>query len=407
MNPPISLEKTTEARSEQLTFWALAILVTVLPWSLALMQIAFGVVCTAFLYAAIIGTNSRNFRSSLTLLVAAYILVRILSAIMSADPGKSFISILRTDWVILAVPLIGSSSLSTKKTHKVLQILAISGAIAGIYGIIQFFWGYEVFRSKNLASMGKFFRATGGYNFYLTYAGNQLMIFAVVLGLFFSEKTWTRTRKYYLLGTIILFLSIVATFARSTWLAIIVVIAVGTLLVDRRKFWIAMAAVVGAVFVASMISPEIKARIISIVDLSQNENRFNLWLTSFNMISAHPFFGIGPGLFNTMFPIFKVPGYYDAFGHSHNDYINLAVNSGIPALLVWLGIWVVWFRQSVKTLLKAGSEAVQRRGILLGSIMAISGIMFAAIFQCYYTDLENNLMWWTVALMAVLQSSRE
>ena len=39
------------------------------------------------------------------------------------------------------------------------------------------------------------------------------------------------------------------------------------------------------------------------------------------------------------------------------------------------------------------------RKVLAGSILGITGIMLAAVFQCYWTDLENNIAWWFTGIM--------
>ena len=41
------------------------------------------------------------------------------------------------------------------------------------------------------------------------------------------------------------------------------------------------------------------------------------------------------------------------------------------------------------------------RKIVLGSILAIAGILTASFFQCFYTDLENNILWWVIAAVSL------
>ncbi len=123
--------------------------------------------------------------------------------------------------------------------------------------------------------------------------------------------------------------------------------------------------------------------------------RVTLWKTSWNIINSHPFFGIGPGFFSDYFQIFKASGLYDRMGHAHNDYLNTAVYGGIIGLITWLGMWISWFCFAVKKYIRLSSDGVDKK-ILLAGILGLAGILFASMFQCYYTDLENNLMWWFV-----------
>ncbi|NIV03805.1 MAG: hypothetical protein GWN59_04050 [Calditrichae bacterium] len=127
------------------------------------------------------------------------------------------------------------------------------------------------------------------------------------------------------------------------------------------------------------------------------------------MIVANPLWGIGPGLFDQVFEIYKVPGFYDAFGHSHNDFLNMAVNSGILGLLAWLGVWGSWFYFVLKAFRQNQLFKFESR-LMLGCILSISGILVAALFQCYFTDLENNIAWWFIAalgLHAAIQENKQ
>lgn len=376
------------------------LLALVLPWSLALMQIALGLVCLGGAALLIFDKNSKKFRPQIAVFIGLYLAVRLLSAFFSPQPLRSITSIIQNDWVAMVILIPMTATLSSKTLRKVIHVLIFSASLAAVYGIVQWFSGIDLFRDRTLPAMGNYYRSTGGYNFYLTFAGNQLMVLAVVAaGILMGLKQQLPGLKYLIPGAVLILLSIMATFARSTWLALIVVAAVLTLMVDRRWFLGALAGILAVGIIASLISPEIATRLSSIADIGQNENRLNLWHTSWRMISDFPLLGIGPDLFNDLFPQYRVPGYYDAYGHAHNDYINVAVNSGFLGLLSWILLWGAWFREVLTGL--RGSLNDNDRFVLLGSLAAISGILFAAIFQCYFTDLENNLLWWVMAAIGI------
>lgn len=373
-----------------------------MPWSLALMQIALGLVLATGYFSLI--RNKRPVQlNTFLLLLGGYLLLRFISIYFSPDPARSFRAVYKQDWTLPLLPLMATIELDSRTIRNSLQTLLISATLVGVYGIIQMFLGVEYVRGKNLAAYGNLFRATGSYSFYLTFAGNQLMFFVFLLGVFLLEKQTKQRRVFQAIMLTILFLSILSTFGRSAWLAIILATGLGTLLVNRRLFGYAMLGISIIAGVAMLISPDIQERIFSIFDMSKNAARLNLWYTSIEMIKANPFTGLGPGLFNRFFEMYKVPGVYDAYGHSHNDYLNIAVNSGIPALLVWLGAWVSWFAYTLKQYFTVEGEDKQR---MLGAILAITAIGFAAIFQCYYTDLENNIVWLFFAGIALVKSKK-
>ena len=183
-----------------------------------------------------------------------------------------------------------------------------------------------------------------------------------------------------------------ATFGRSAWIAVLLVGGAGVILAGS-KFIRTSAIIVGLIGLLLIVSvPELNDRLISSFDLSSNADRLNLWKTALAMTADKPLFGIGPGLFGQEFTSYMVAGKYDATGHPHNDYLNLAATSGIFTLVAWLLIWGSWFYYCIKAYRNL-SPLQPDRPILLGIILSITGILVASFFQCYYTDLENNICW--------------
>ena len=378
----------------------------VLPWSLAAMQIAAVLVVVGSVIHSVRQKQSPVKWHPFYLFLGIYLVTQILAAVQSPKPIGSLVSVWNNDWFILLVPFLASLAISDKWQKVALDALLISAAIVGVYGIFQFLTGIEIFHGSRLAEMGRFYRATGGYNFYLTFAGNQLMAFGIALSFFLFEKEWKRKKILYLVILLLVLLSILATFGRSTWIGLFFIILLGAWLVNRRVFIIAGLTLVSIGIVASILSPEISNRLLSIFDPSKNEARLNIWRTAWRMFQAHPIFGIGPGVFNDLFPIFKVPGFYDATGHAHNDYLNTAVNSGIVGFIAWVAVWISWFYYTIKSF-QSQLLSPENLAITVGAVFAISGIMVAALFQCYYTDLENNIFWWFMAASSLLVLNRE
>jgi O-antigen ligase len=381
-------------------YYTLILLFLLIPWSLAGMQIALALFSVMTIGVLFFRRKKPHLNFLFFKLLAVYLAARLISALFAPEPFSSFKAILDTEWVIFTIPLLFSIDFSEKKQRIALQTLIFSAALVGIYGCIQFFYGLEYFRGQQLTPMGGFYRASGGYNHYLTLAGNQLMLLGIGVAFFLLEGKWNRLKTLYFIAAMIIFLSVIATFGRSAWLALMVLMGLTVLLTKTRLFGYVFGVMLLAAVVASLISPEVQARFISIFDISQNQDRFNLWHTALNMIKNNPIWGVGQGNFTRVFPLYEVPGFYDSKVHAHNDYLNAAANSGMPSALAWLALWISWFYVSLKTYLRKNLSLFERQ-VLLGSILALSGILFAALFQCYYTDLENNLLWWTLASLGL------
>ncbi len=372
----------------------------VLPWSLAAMQIALGLVLCMVILLWIRVKSLPKITHPIFIFIAIYVVLRAISALVSPEATFSLAALLQTDWVVLTIPFLIGSLLWSAHLEKTLHQLLLSVVVISIYGIIQFFVGFDIFRGKELSLFGNFYRASGGFSHYLTFAGSQLLWFGLILGVFLAEKNWNRKKYIYLSITLIVLLSLIATLARSAWIGILVIVGLGTLLINRKLFLYAAITMIIIGVIAAMLSPEVQTRITSIFDVSQNENRLTLWKTALRIIEDNPMWGTGPGFFEQSFFKYKVPGFHDATGHAHNDYLNVAVNSGIFAMLSWLSVWGCWFYFALKTFWKTNISEFEKQ-VLLGSILAITGIMVAAIFQCYWTDLENNIAWWFLGALGL------
>ncbi len=87
------------------------------------------------------------------------------------------------------------------------------------------------------------------------------------------------------------------------------------------------------------------------------------------MIAAKPWFGWGGGSYYTAFPPFKSAGMSLYFDHAHNDYAQIAADTGLvgSALLAGAVLATLW---RIRRLLASG-ESAQTRGIGYGVAMAI------------------------------------
>nr|HQV30296.1 hypothetical protein [Calditrichia bacterium] len=77
-----------------------------------------------------------------------------------------------------------------------------------------------------------------------------------------------------------------------------------------------------------------------------------------------------------------------------------------PAMLAWLGMWGFLIFSAFKGYRNPQNSAYQRT-IIRGMVAAVAGILLAGFFQCYYTDLENNIFWWAMVVWGVNMLPKE
>ena len=363
------------------------------------MQIAFGLLALFSIFKLIFKNKTRITFHPFYYFIFCYLMANAITILLTDNHYPAFKSFINNDWIIFLVPFFISNSPGSSVRRQGFYILLVSAALVGVYGIVQHFVGIEFFRHKLLGHEGNFFRSVGGYSFYLAYAANQLFAFCLAFSFLLLSKN---KNKKILLSVIVLiiFLSILTTYARSTWLALIIVIFLGSILVSKKTSFYVIGVSIIIVTIIFLLIPDLQHRFISIFDPAKNETRINLWKTSRDIFLDHPWIGVGQGNFNKFFRIYQVPGFYDSSCHAHNDYINIMVINGLLGILSWLGMWTAWFYYALKAFYSNKIDVPDRR-ILLGSILGIAGILIAAFFQCYYRDLENNIFWWFLAATAI------
>ncbi|RKU12295.1 hypothetical protein C6502_06005 [Candidatus Poribacteria bacterium] len=69
------------------------------------------------------------------------------------------------------------------------------------------------------------------------------------------------------------------------------------------------------------------------------------WKTSAQLIAKHPITGIGLGRFRHEYQLHAPAGFHHKPYHAHNIYLHIAVEQGIPSLILFLGILFLIFRQ--------------------------------------------------------------
>ncbi len=324
--------------------------------------------------------------------LAFYVGWNLVSAAVSIRPVHSLAAVADNEWPALLMLMMFWTIDDAKFLRSVITAFFLTSGMALLYALWQVFGGVEFYRNMTLDWIGGYYRAVGFYSFYLTFAAFALTVFFFAAAFALEVK---KLRVMHLLLAVLSFGAIIGSFARSVWLALAAGIPVFGFLKNRTLGIGITAFAIVLVASAVLIEPTIRYRAESIIDVSQNQTRLNLWKTSLNIFLAHPILGVGEDNFDAVFDRYKVQGYYDTTVHPHNDYLSVLVASGLPGLVAFLGMWAIALREGLKGWKHASDP--QLRAILLGGIFSLFGLLIAAFFQNYYGSFINCLGWWFVA----------
>jgi len=194
--------------------------------------------------------------------------------------------------------------------------------------------------------------------------------------------------------------SILLGWNRSIWLA---TAAGGVYLIWhwRKLLLLALPVVLAA---AIWLAPGARGRVVSMFqphgDLDSNQFRIVCWRTGWEMIKAHPWFGLGPEVVRIKFQEWVPadiprPLPTGSYIHLHNLYIHYAAERGVPTMLMllWLLIKILFdFLRAIRRLPPGPSDA---KFLLHGGVAVVIAIMVSGMFEVNLGDSEILTMFLT------------
>lgn len=362
------------------------------PWSIAGAQTMVALGLLAWLAKMLLAGRVNLTRTPLNLPILLYVATLVIAVIVSPFKMHSLLAF-KEEWLLLIFFLIVNNVKEEGEVEKLLTILIAVSTLVGLYAVWQHYSGMDMYRSASLEPRGSVFISLGFFSHHLTFGGYLMLTFLLASVLSLHAKRSGLRRIIDFCAPIVLGFSLVFSYARSAWLGVVMGILAFGVLKGGKFILLMMVGICVLAFLIYVIEPTSWDRVKEI-NLSKDKpesTRIRLWQTSIAMIKKSPVWGVGLGGWGVLFDEYKVEGAYAATCHPHNDYLNVAVNTGLLGLLAYLGIWAVFLHSTVRSVLRnTGSRLA--RSVQMGGAVAIAGFLFAGLLQCYYTDAEVNML---------------
>lgn len=253
------------------------------------------------------------------------------------------------------------------------------------------------------------------------FAGYLISLIPLLFAYIFTVKREWRVPLAILvvLGTIFLFL----TQSRAGFLGLFFSFALFAFFVLRKKetkkqtkIWIAAFAGT-AVFLLLALSFKgntTLTRIRESMNFKSTNIRFRLlsYRSTINIIKDHPITGTGTGTFYNVYPKYRVPEMKEVFNfvetpkYTHNDFLQVASETGLLGLGVFLWLIFVFFRNGLKII--NGSQDPYNNWVVLGSVCSFAGMLVQMVFDFNFYRPETALNFWMLAaIVSVMSVSRD
>jgi O-antigen ligase len=314
---------------------------------------------------------------------------------LSVEPLATVDALLR----FLAYVLIGLAAWvtldSSERIRQAAWVLAISGAFQALYGATEYLSGHQ-----HIFGYAKRFytdEASGTFinrNHFATYLAATLP-FALALALHRRgesppARSWRErlaplleprgaSRVIAAIASASIWIGVVLSYSRAGLAVALVATATFALLSAGPRARVAWRITAALVLLPTIVLLFLEVRapgerfVTDEEDLSTLGGRVDVWRVGLDMATRHPLFGTGLGTFEAAFSPLRPPGVDLRWTHVHSDWLEAAIEGGLPTLLAMLGLAFIVGRQLLDG---AGSPLTAAPAAALCAIALHAGVDF-------------------------------
>lgn len=266
-------------------------------------------------------------------------------------------------------------------------VLIASATLAGLFGLYQYWQDLGQTVSTESAN-----RPEGNLSTYMTFAGLLMLVGVLALARVIFQKPMQRW-VWASIG--IITLALLLTLTRQAWLGFFIG-SVFLVFVWRKKMLLLFPIILLVGYIASPLPAQNRINTMFSGKDRTFETRTNLWQVGWEVFKDYPLTGCGfrcVDLVNNQYPdplYEKTHDLHRAVKYlrgMHNNFMQLAVDTGILGLTAWLGIWVCFFRLLYHRA-KAIKRDPQERWAIYGSAAAVLAFLVGGFFESNLYDSE-------------------
>ena len=344
-------------------------------------------------------------RTAVDIVIGCYVLLSGLSVLISPDYGFSIYNYIHLmGRYILVYYLIVNNVSSKEQLRRLVWALLLGALFVTCYGLYQYFHGIDI-SALDWVDKEQFpdltvrvFSTLGNPNLLAAFL---VIMMAIAGGMALCNRTRIFKILLFLL-TILMALCLVYTYSRGAWISILAVALFYSIINNRRIMWFFLLLPIIGFFAHNAILERLTS-ILNPTDTSATM-RMALWESTFAMISAKPWLGIGWGAYWLVYPQydFYVNDISVKIFHAHNTYLHIAAEIGIPGFLAFMLIAYMHLRKAI-TVMRANTGC-WLGGLMLGAVganvaMAINGLTDHILFNTQLC----MLFWLTNAMIVVAE----
>jgi O-antigen ligase len=249
---------------------------------------------------------------------------------------------------------------------------------------------------------GRDWRATGFYDHWTTYSEALQLIASLTLGLFVALPR-KRTRNGVLLALAIVSMcgALVLTVTRASLLGLVVSAAlIAAIGLSRRSLLVIAACALPLVFAGLFVLHQ--KRNVGFFDSKDDSIRWRQTVQreGFQLLVSNPrHLLVGVGM-DSIKAHWRQWGLFDngrlPMGHMHSDYLQIALERGVPTLIAWLVLLGMYARMLWRLRRRMPAENWIERGIVFGALGGLIGFMLSGFVHYNWGDSEVVMVFYLI-----------
>jgi O-antigen ligase len=258
---------------------------------------------------------------------------------------------------------------------------------------------------------GRDWRATGFYGHWVTYAEVLQLIASLALGLLLALRVKKSLLGWLLFAAIVGFVFALAlTVTRASWIGLAVSVAMMLAMsVSRRTLLIAGACAIPLVLAGLFLLQQ--KRNVGLIDADDQSTSWRemVWREGTQLLVSKPrYLLVGVGM-DSIKGHWQEWGLFDhgrqPIGHMHSNLLQIALERGVPALIVWLLLLAVYARMLIGVI-RASVDLPEARGLTLGAFGGLAGFFVSGLVHYNWGDSEVvTVFYFIMGLTLVVERS--
>lgn len=367
--------RTVVARLRLATLVFFGIFVFASTFSIAISQISLSITVLLWMALCLLDPTFRPGRLLLAFPLAAFILVSIISSLLSGAPSAA-LGNLKNYLLFVIVWLTASLAAHGSVRRNVYGVLLVSGTGSALFGVVIYFLGM---------GRGSLERTPGSFSNSMTFGGIMMLLLSLYSAVSIARGIPRRLRIFSIIAAAAASAALLLTQTRSSWLGMFVSGIV--ILVVLRRRWIPVYLALVAAWV--ILAPGLyRDRIRTMFDpqFRTNIQRINMIKGGVSIFREHPVIGTGPVDLGDIYREHMPPEAVHVHGHMHNIFLHVAVTLGTLGLAAFVWLLVAIFRIVGKNLRL--DLPPPGRALTAGSLGAMTGFIVNGMFDWNFGDAE-------------------